>query len=91
MMKLNLLLKKKKEEIDSLKNKIIYNKETDIKSLDDNLDDENNIIKENSNKNDLINQINTLKSQLQAYKIGIESKNSSLILLQSENQKNSMN
>ena len=55
--------------------------------MDDNLDDENNIIKENSNKNDLINQINTLKSQLQAYKIGIESKNSSLILLQSENQK----
>ena len=87
MMKLNLLLKKKKEEFDSLKNKIIYNKETDIKYLDDNLDDENNIIKENSNKNDLINQINTLKSQLQAYKIGIESKNSSLILLQSENQK----
>ena len=87
IMKLNILLKKKKEEIENLKNAIFLNKESEIKTLDDNLGDKNNNIIENKNITDLLSQINSLKNQLKDIKTQNENKNNTIKLLQSENQK----
>jgi chromosome segregation ATPase len=65
IMKLNILLNKKKDEVNDLKNKIIFNKGSEIKTLDDKMDGINNIIKENLNINEIINQNNSLKVQLE--------------------------
>ena len=46
IMKLNILLNKKKEEIDNLKKEIICIKESEIKTLDNNLEKENNNLNE---------------------------------------------
>ena len=87
IMKLNILLKKKKEEIENLKNAIFLNKESEIKTLDDNLGDKNNNIIENKNITDLLSQINSLNNQLKDIKTQNENKNNTIKLLQSENQK----
>ena len=87
IMKLNILLNKKKDEVNDLKNKIIFNKGSEIKTLDDKMDGINNIIKENLNINEIINQNNSLKVQLENCQNQIVNIKNSYKLSQSENQK----
>ena len=86
IVKLNILLNKKKEEISVLKNKINNIKGSEIKTLDDKIDSIN-ISKENQNINELINQNNSLKNQLQICQTKILNMNNSFKIAQNENQK----
>ena len=86
--KLNILLNKKKEENDDLKKKIIiFTKESEIKTLDDNLENEINNLNQNKNTTNLLNQINSLKIELQNSKTQITNKNTTIKKIKLENQK----
>ena len=70
--RLELLLKRREIEIKNLKDRILFNKESEIKTLDDKIDEQNIIYNENTNINELTNIINNLKFQINNYKEQIQ-------------------
>ena len=85
--RLELLLKRREIEIKNLKDRILFNKESEIKTLDDKIDEQNIIYNENTNINELTNIINNLKLEINYYKEQIQAISKENKIKQNENNK----